>query len=111
MYEIPLIAEPSQSLDIVLNQQNCTITLLTRNDRLFCSLEVDGTPVFTNNICHNMVPLKDSGYLPFTGNLTFYDRSGVDADPSYEGLSDRFKLLYIEPDEEGEPLQPTEIVQ
>lgn len=108
MQTIPLRGTANQSLFVVLGGQNCTIRLESREVgtgilqpglvSLYAGLDVDDTTVFSGQICRNGVPLKRLDYLPFSGDLVFIDMTG-DADPQWEGLGTRWRLLYLTPDE------------
>jgi hypothetical protein len=94
---VPLRAEPSQALGIVLGGQNVSLRFYTRDylgaPRLFCDLAVDGTMVWLGHICNNLQDLTFYSYLPFSGVLRFVDLQG-DAEPQWEGLGTRWVLLY-----------------
>jgi hypothetical protein len=91
---VPLAAVPSQTLAIVLNGQNCEITLTTLSTGLFFSLTADGTPICLFTVCRNLARLLlDRGYLGFVGDFVFVDTRGVD-DPDYTGLGTRWLLVY-----------------
>lgn len=95
--EIPLRAEPAQSLAIVLGGQNVSLRLYTRDylgtPWLYCDLAVDGSMVWQGHICHEMQDLKFYSYLPFAGALRFVDMQGDD-DPQWDGLGVRWLLLW-----------------
>lgn len=104
MQRIPLRATPNQSMQIVLGAQNCTLRLYTRSqdgvEHLYSDLAVDQSLIWGGVICQDMGPLKLYDYLPFVGQLLFVDMEGDD-DPIWNGLEDRFRLVYLE---EGETL-------
>lgn len=103
MIRLPLLATPSQSFECVLNAQNCTITLKTRDydgvPRLYCNLAVNKTLIWGDVLCLHMVGIKLYRYLPFTGNLVFVDMAAQDP-PLWSGLDDRWRLVYLTPEEE-----------
>jgi len=93
MVTIPLVAEPSQMLNVILGSQNCEISVYQKTTGMFIDLIVDGNPVLNARICRNMVNLVTQPYLPFAGTLFFSDSKG-DNDPDYTGLGSRFYLIY-----------------
>lgn len=92
--EIPLTAVPSQTLQIVLDGQNCTLALYQRGADLFMDLMVGDTIIWSGFICRDRVGVNRYGYLPFLGQFYFVDTQGF-ADPQYTGLGDRWGLLFV----------------
>lgn len=95
--QIPLRALPSQELSVVLNNQNCVISVYTRADRLYFDLIKDGENIVNGIVCLNqnkLVPYRCTG---FDGQLFFVDSQGMQ-DPTFEGLGTRFVLLYDDGD-------------
>jgi hypothetical protein len=95
MQVIPLEPTPSQSLEVVLGGQNCTITVQQKAEGLFLTLIAAGVTIVAWIVCRNACRLVRYAYLPFIGDLTFMDTQGAD-DPVYTGLGDRFQLCYLE---------------
>jgi hypothetical protein len=95
MLLIPLAPIPSQTLNITLANQACTISCYQRFYGLFCDLFVDQTPVIQGVLCLNQNYIVRSLYLGFTGDLGFFDTQGT-SDPTYNGLGSRFAFLYLE---------------
>lgn len=91
---IPIIAAPSQRLSILLDGQNCQISIEQKGDFMYLSLSVNNSPVINSIICRDRIRLVPYAYLPFVGNLAFIDTQGTD-DPNYTGLGERFKLVYL----------------
>ena len=91
--EIPLSAIPYQELYIILNNQNCYITLRQLGDYIYASLRVDNNVIFSNVICNINAPLNVYPSPYFTGILQFYDEKGTDK-PHYSELGSRWKLKY-----------------
>ena len=91
--EIPLSAIPYQEFYIILNNQNCYISLRQLGDYLYCSLRVDEHQIFSNVICNinSAINVYPSPY--FKGILQFYDEKGTDK-PHYSELGSRWKLKY-----------------
>ncbi len=95
MLLIPLSPTPSQTLNVTLAGQACTINVYQKFYGLFCSIFVNQTPIIQGVLCLNRNYIVRSTYLGFIGDLGFIDTQGT-SDPSYTGLGDRFALLYLE---------------
>ena len=91
--EIPLSAIPYQELYIILNNQNCYITLRQLGDFIYCSLRVDEHRIFDNVICNINAPINVYPSPYFSGILQFYDEKGTEK-PHYSELGSRWKLKY-----------------
>lgn len=91
--EIPLSPIPYQEVAILLNGQNCFISVRQLGIFLYCSLRVEGRQIFSNVICsiNTRVNVFRSPY--FTGILRFYDTQGTEK-PHYSGLGSRWILVY-----------------
>lgn len=103
MQEIPLRATGNQTLQVVLEGQNCSLRLYTRNlsdgvETLFCDLSIDQDPVFYGCPCLDGLPMPLYAWLGMTGQLVFVDMEGDEA-PRWSGLGSRWKLLYMSPAE------------
>ena len=96
MQTIPLQAVPSQSINVTLNGQDCTIRVYTLDTGLFLDLEASGVPIVSAVICEDRTLLVRLAYLGFVGDLAFMDTQGTD-DPLYSGLGSRWVLLYLTP--------------
>ena len=96
MQIIPLQSDPSQTLTVNLNGQNCSINVYQRLFGLFLDLYQDGSLVIGGQICQNLNRIVRSSYLGFQGDLAFIDTQGTD-DPIYSGLGAQFQLLYLSP--------------
>ena len=95
MLVIPLSAIPAQRFQVVLDNQNCTITIKEREGYCYFSLMVNDTEVVNNVIClagNNLVPYNNQY---FVGSLFFIDKNGYYDVPRYELFNTRFKLLYV----------------
>lgn len=90
---IPLSAIPSQSVQVVLNNQNCTIKVYTKSTGMFFDLLVDGDPVVLGRLCLDRNYLVRYVRLGFIGDFFFVDSQGT-SDPVYTGLGARFNLYY-----------------
>lgn len=95
MQIVPLQPTASQTVNILLGNQNCQITVSQKGDHLFCDLAVNNAAIINGVICENRNRIVRSAYLGFVGDLAFNDSQGTD-DPIYTGLGTRFFLLYLE---------------
>lgn len=103
MQQIPLSQIPSQSFNIVLDGQNCTVGLDWRQTRLYLDLEVEDALVCQGAICQNLASVIWSPSHNFKGSLHFLDLEGQQP-PHWEelhtGEQGRFVLLYISAEED-----------
>ena len=97
MYSIPLLATPSQTSNLQLTGQNCTINVYQKYTGLFFDLLVDNSLIIGGVLCLNQVLLVRSTYLGFAGDFAFYDNSGAGDSPVYAGLGTQFSLIYLTP--------------
>lgn len=95
---IPLQAKPNQTLSVVLNQQNCQITLRWLLDGLYLDLAINDKIIILGAGCRDRNRLVRHVYLGFQGELSFVDLQGKE-DPQYTGLGSRWMLVYVEPSE------------
>lgn len=98
MLVVPLQTLPSQSLQIQLDGQSCTLNVYQYAFGLFMDVYVAGAPIITGVICQNLNRIVRSAYLGFSGDFAFVDTKG-DTDPIYTGLGDssaRYQLVYLE---------------
>ena len=103
MVEIPLQSIPSQELQVILDGQNCTVSVYWRFWKLYMDLLVDSEPVFTGAVCQNMQWVNQSPSPVFSGGLMFVDALGEEA-PRWDGLGSRWSLLYLDAEEAKDPL-------
>lgn len=90
---VPLNALPAQSITPLLGNQPCKINIYQRLTGLFVDLYVNDAQVVTGVLALNMVKVVREAYRGFTGDIYFYDTQGV-SDPTYDGLGERYVLLY-----------------
>jgi len=95
MQEISLQPVPSQTLQVVLNGQQCAISVYVKTQCMFFDLALSGSPVAYAVQCKNLVTLVPTAYLGFVGWLLFLDTQGSE-DPQYMGLGTRWILLYLD---------------
>jgi hypothetical protein len=95
MLEIPLQPVPSQTLQIQLAGQSCTIDVYQKRTGLYINLYVSNALIIGGVLCENLNRIVRSLYLGFIGDLAFVDNQGSD-DPVFTGLGTRFSLIYLE---------------
>ena len=98
MQSVPLQPVPSQSTKVVLGGQNCQILVYQKPQGVFVDINADGVDISVGTIARDAVPLVSREYAGFAGNLIFIDTQGSN-DPSYEGLGDRWTLVYLTAEE------------
>lgn len=98
MQEIPIQPVPSQITKVVLGGKNCQILVYQKPQGVFVDINADGSDIVTGVIARDAVPLVCRDYVGFPGNILFIDTQGS-ADPSYEGLGDRWTLVYLTAEE------------
>lgn len=99
MQTITIQPVPSQTLKVVLADQNVSIKLYQKQDYgVFIDVVLNGSYVASGQIVRDITPLIPSSYLGFVGNLMFIDTEG-NSDPDYSGMGDRWQLLYLTADE------------
>lgn len=90
---IPLIATPSQTLNVQLGPQPCRVDVRQRRTGIFVDVYVQDVAVVLGVKALNLNKLIRNAYANFTGDLFFADTQGS-SDPSYDGLGGRFQLLW-----------------
>ncbi len=94
LIEIPLSNVPSKIYKMLLNDQECTIKLYQKGKNMFFDLQVGAEQICTGAICLNLVPIIQNSNPHFTGNFVFVDIFG-DTAPYFEGLNERYFLVYV----------------
>ena len=92
---VPVSAIPAQRFQVVLNNQNCTITIKKRGEYCYLSLMCNGNIVTENTIClagNNLVPYNNQYFI---GSLLFIDKNGYYDIPKFELFGTRYKLVYV----------------
>jgi len=102
MVEIPLQPIPSQEVQVILDSQNCTLSVYWRFGKLYADLLVNSEPVFQGAICQNLQWVNQSPSPEFSGGLMFVDALG-DESPVWDGLGTRWALLYLDAEEATDP--------
>ena len=90
---IPIKAAPAQTLDTVVNGQYVSISLQSRDDRMYASVWLDKAPVVLERVCLDGAPLVNEAYRGMIGELYFIDTLGP-SDLGWELLGTRFVLIY-----------------
>ncbi len=101
MQVVPLQPIPSQTLQVQLNGQACTLNVFQYAYGLFMSVYVGNSLVIASVLCENFTRIVRDGYLGFSGDFVFLDMQGT-TDPVYTGLGGaaaRYQLLYLLPTE------------
>lgn len=95
MLIVPLQAVPSQTLSVRLGGQPCKIDVLTRGEGLYVSLYINDVLIVGGVAARDRVRVVIDRYLGFVGDLVWRDNRGRE-DPRYDGLGDRWDLIYLE---------------
>lgn len=101
MVTIPLIANPNQEFQVVLDEQNCTIHLFKLGDYFYLDLYIDDDTIVEGAIVQpkcGIVPSPTSflGQLYILDTINPPDRQEL---PDVDELGDRFELIYLTADE------------
>lgn len=91
--QIPIKASPSQTLDIILAEQNVTIVLQARLGKLFADVALDNVAAVRGRLCHDRTQILNESYRGFKGEIFFLDKNGTE-DPNWREINSRFVLLY-----------------
>ena len=95
MQIIPIRAIPAQSLQVVLDGQECTITLFWRWGHLYMDLLVGTEIICRGAVCRNGAAIVQAASADFSGSLHFWDTRGKQKEPGYKELGERFILVYM----------------
>lgn len=101
---IPLIKYPNQELQIILDDQDCTIRVTERSRYTFLDLTVGDTPVRKGMICTPYARVL-SEPCDFRGNFFVFDnqtKSQEQTPPEWEGWNTRWWLVYFTAEEMAE---------
>lgn len=94
MITISLEPEKEQTVNVALNQQQCSIRLIQRETCIYMDLSVDNVPLMQGVPCWYANKMVRYSYLGFSGDLVFLDKEGS-SDPEYSQLGSRFQLFYL----------------
>ncbi len=84
---IDLQQTANQTLQVTLGGNVYRLTLNTRLDELYMSIEKNVEPVIYNRICQNLNPIEEG--------FVFVDLDGSD-NPTFDQLNDRFVLTWTD---------------
>jgi hypothetical protein len=93
MLYIQVQALPAQTFQVVLDGQECTISLYQRVGRMFLDLAVGDVGIRKGAICQHNADVIQSESRFFSGNLRWLDTRGQ-RPPEWQGIGDRFFLVY-----------------
>ena len=93
---IALQVVPAQTLNVVLNGQNCQLAIYQKSIGVYLDLYVNNVPIVQGGLCLDRAPIAASAYLGFNGYLMFSDLQGT-SDPVYSGFGTRYQLVYVSP--------------
>lgn len=94
MIKIPLKAIPNQQMQIVLNDQSCTIHVYQRGDYLYLDLTCDGVAIRRGAICLPGVNIPLYKSADFSGMIFFADLLNGGGTPNWQELGSRYILCY-----------------
>lgn len=106
MVEIPLLPLPNQEVLVTIGDQDCTLHVYQRGERLYMDLALDGETLRQGAVCLPGVNVCGAPY-PFTGVLFFADILSLpdkQQPPHYSLLGERFFLYYATDEEAAEML-------
>ena len=99
MVIVPLQATPSQTVNIQLGTQPCTLNVYQLSTGLFMDVFNNNVAVVLGVLCLNCNLIVRSSYLGFIGDFIWIDESvtvqAVGKDPSFPGISTQFNLAYL----------------
>lgn len=90
---IPLKPIASQSVNVTLAGQPCTIGLRQMGGRQYLSLSWNGTPICQSVLLVNRSAIIRAEYTGFIGDLAVIDTQGDEA-PQYTGWGTRWFLAF-----------------
>jgi len=105
MLIVPLQAKPSQSLNISLNGQACTLNVYAAgfDQSVYVDLYVSGSLIEGGMYGLIGVRMVRDSYLGFLGDIVFNDTQPDPVlgpqNPRFQGLASRWQLLYLFPGE------------
>lgn len=96
MLVVPTKPLPNQQIQVLLDNQPCTLHIYQTAYGLFMDVFVADTLIVAGVICRNANKIVRSVYLGFIGDFVFVDGETEGTDPIYTGLGTRFTLVYLE---------------
>lgn len=95
---ISLSAEPSQNLQVILEDQDVELSILQRGGHVYADVTLNGSVIVEGALCIDRVPILQPNTTDFSGNLVFVDLWGT-SDPQWQEYGSRFILLYYTAEE------------
>jgi hypothetical protein len=95
---VPLQALPSQTVSVLLNNQQCQLNIYQKSTGMFMDVAVNNAVIISGVICQYFNRIVRSLYLGFLGDFAFVDTQGS-SDPYYASLGTRYILVYFYPNE------------
>lgn len=98
MQELPLESTPNQEFLVTLEDQDCTIALYQRGERIYLDLSVDSAPVRQGAVCMPGMGIIQGAESGFVGQLYIIDERSIpnrQRPPQWEGLGTRWRLYYL----------------
>ena len=95
---VPIIANPSQTMLVVLEKQPTTIRVYQKFFGLYVDILLNDVLVIGGVVGRDRNRIVRSAYLGYDGDFAFFDTQGR-SDPTYESLGDRYLLGYFSQDE------------
>ena len=103
MLTVPLQPIASQTVNVVLDGQACTINVYEKSTGLYMDLYVNAVLIIGGVICNNLDRIVRDLYFGFNGDFIWEDVQGSTnaplnppMDPYYQGIGSRFFLIYLE---------------
>lgn len=93
---IPINSLPNQSLNVVVNNQNCTINLLSRNSHVFMDIFLNNVNIIYGRKL-SLTPVLPYEYMQseFDGNFIILNNDGnIIQDPAYNLFGKNQSLIY-----------------
>lgn len=106
MLIVPLQAVPSQTVNVGLADQLCTLNVYQKSTGLYFDLLINNVSIVTGVICLNLTKIVRYLYLGFIGDFAFFDTQDG-SDPFYTGLGSRYFLAYFSPADLGQAASPS----
>ena len=95
---ISLSPEPSQKLQVILDDQDVELAVVQRGGHVFADVTLNGVLLVEGALCLDRVPILQPETTEFSGNLIFLDLRGT-SDPEWQEYGSRFVLLYYTAEE------------
>lgn len=93
-YEIPLSPLPAQEINIVLGEQECTVSIYMRGKYYYMDLAINGKQIYQGLICWVGNSLNPYPYRGFVGKLYFVDVDNKSAELDFSKFGERYFLIY-----------------